>query len=129
MMMSPDRDSKPAKLQYTLTGFKQESEYRVFNFERVAEDRTRTNCSVKADLAMSRRYGIPMQDLPLLCRSLLERRHNGKELPALTFTEEEMCMWAKDRTAMREAAASKRKPPRRPPSPNLGTAWRGQQQT
>jgi hypothetical protein len=89
-------------------------------------DRVRTKFVVKADLALVRRYGIPVQELPLLCRNLLEKHDDGQEGRTLTFTEDEMCLHAKDRTAAREAAASKRKPPRRPAGENLGAAWRGQ---
>jgi len=111
-------------MQFTLTGFAQESGFRVFTFERIAEDHSRTKCTVKADLALVRKFMIPIQELPLLCRSVLERLHNGAEVPALTFTEEDMSRYATDRSASRVAAAARRKPPRRPPSANQGNAWR-----
>jgi hypothetical protein len=112
-------------MQYILTGFTQDLAFRVFAFERMGLDRVRTKFVVKADLALVRRYGIQVQELPLLCRNLLEKRDEGLETRTLTFTEDEMCLHAKDRTAAREAAASKRKPPRKPPAENLGAAWRG----
>ena len=111
-------------MRYILTGFSQDMGFRVFAFERVGEDGIRTEHAVRADLALIRRYDIRMQELPLLCRSLLERREDTAETRTVTFTEEEMCLHAKDCSAARAAAAQKRKPPRRPPSENLGAAWR-----
>jgi hypothetical protein len=113
-------------MQFVLTGFSQDLAFRVFAFERMGLDRVRTKYAVKADLALVRRYGIPVQELPLLCRNLLVRSDNGEESErTLTFTEDDMCLHAKDRVAAREAAALKRKPPRRPTSENVGAAWRG----
>jgi len=112
-------------MQFILTGFTQDLAFRVFAFERMGLDRVRTKFVVRADLALVRRYGIQVQELPLLCRNLLEKHDEGQEACTLTFTEDEMCVHAKDRTAAREAAASKRKTPRKPPGENLGAAWRG----
>jgi len=115
------------KMQFMLAGFTQEIGFRVFAFEGVGADRMRTSFTVRADLALIRRYGIQVQDLPLLCRSLLERRDESAATNVFTFTEEEMRACATERAAVREAAAHKRKPPRRPSGENLGAAWRGQQ--
>jgi hypothetical protein len=112
-------------MQFILTGFKQDLAFRVFAFERMGLDRVRTQFIVKADLGLVRRYGIQVQELPLLCRNLLEKRDQAQETRTLIFTEDEMCLHAKDRTAARQAAASKRKPQRKTPGENLGAAWRG----
>jgi hypothetical protein len=112
-------------MQIILTGFTQDNGFRVFAFERVGEDRVRTKCTVKADLALSRRYGIPLQELPLLCRGLLDR-NNESGARSLTFTEAEMSLCASERAAARERVASKRRPPHRPSGENLGAAWRVQ---
>lgn len=114
-------------MQFMLTGFTQDLAFRVFAFERMGSDRVRTKVAVKADLALVRRYGIQVQELPLLCRSLLERNDTGGEPHNLTFTEDDMSLHAKDRASAKEAAASRRKPPRRTPSENVGAAWRGHQ--
>jgi len=114
-------------MQFVLTGFTQDNGFRVFAFERLGEDRVRSKFTVRADLALIRRYGIRIQELPLMCRAILERREEGEENRALTFTEDEMCRHAKDSVAARDAAAQKRKPPRRPPNANLGAAWRDPQ--
>jgi hypothetical protein len=112
-------------MQIILNGFTQDMGFRVFAFERVGPDRIRTEYTVRADLALIRTYNIQMQELPLLCRSLLERHEDAGETRTLTFTEEEMRIYVSDCETARRAAAQKRKPPRRPPGANLGTAWRG----
>jgi hypothetical protein len=112
-------------MRFVLTGFTQEVGVRVFAFSGVATDAARTEFTVRADLALSRRYEIRMQELPLLCRGLLEQRPEGDETRDLTFTEEAMQVHAKDCAAARVAAAAKRRPPRRPSGENLGAAWRG----
>jgi len=120
-----DTLKRSATMQFMLTGFTQDMAFRVFAFERMGSDRVRTKMVVRADLALIRRYGIQMQELPLLCRNLLERNENGAETHTLTFSEDDMSLHAKDRATAKEAAASRRKPPRRTPSENVGAAWRG----
>ena len=112
--------SNPAT-QFVLKGFTQVKEFRVFVFEEVNADRTRTRYSVRTDLGLTRRYGISLQELPLLCRSILERRHLGEEQRAYTYTEEDMCQQHSDRAAEQLKAAARRKPPRRPGSEQNGT--------
>ncbi len=112
-------------MQFILTGFTHETGFRVFAFDRIAEDRTRTRCTVRADLTLIRTYGIQIQDLPLLCRALLARDEDGATR-SLTFTEDQMRACANERAIAREIAASRKKAPRRPtPSPSAGSAWRG----
>jgi len=112
-------------MQFVLTGFTHDLGTRVFAFDRVGEDRVRTQCTVRADLAVARRYGIRIQDLPLLCRGLLDRSDEAGETRALTFTEDQMRTSANERAAARDAAVKKRKTPHRPSGENLGAAWRG----
>jgi len=110
---------------FVLTGFAQDMGFRVFSFERIGEDRVRTRFAVRADLALVLKYGIRLQELPLLCRSFLERRDEADEKRALTFGEDEMRLYAKGCLAARDASAQRKKPARRPPSENTGAAWRG----
>lgn len=114
-------------MQFILTGFTQDVGFRVFAFEGVGENRVRTPFTVRADLGLIRRYGIPIQELPLLCRSLLERCEEREEKRTLIFGEPEMCLYANNFAAAREAAALKKKTPRRPPNEHIGAAWRGPQ--
>jgi hypothetical protein len=113
-------------MQFILTGFTQDMGFRVFAFEGVSADRTRTKYTVRADLGLVRRYGIRVQELPLLCRALLDKCGESEEQRALTFTEDEMRLRAQDCAQAREMAAMK-KPPRRPAGANLGAAWRAPQ--
>jgi len=105
-------------MQFVLTGFTQETGFRVFAFEGIAADRTRTAFTVKTDLDLSRRYGIRVQELPLLCRGLLEQREMsqddcGGQRNTMTFTEEGMRLHADNCAAARDAA-KRRKSGQRP---------------
>jgi len=111
-----------AKIQFLLKGFSEVMGFRTFQFESVAADRTRTAFTVRTDLALTRRYGIRLQELPLLCRAVLERNHEAEER-AFTYTEQDMCVYASC-AAARDEAARKRKPARRPNTENTGAAWR-----
>lgn len=113
-------------MQFILLGFDQRAEIRRYAFQGIV-DRTRTEFTVRVDLSLIPRYGIHMQDLPLLCRELLERRGEAAEKRALTFTEEEMGNYAHNCKMAREAAALRKKTPRRSPSTLIGSAWRGPQ--
>jgi hypothetical protein len=86
----------------------------VFAFEGTAEDRTRTAYTVRADLALTRKYGIRVQELPLLCRGILERAGEGEQKSAATFTEEEMRLYSHNCTEARDAAIRRRKALRKP---------------
>ena len=111
------------KTQFVLKGFRESTGYRVFEFEGLSPERTRSVFTVRADLAMSRRYGIRLQELPLLCRGVLDKRDEAAETRALTYSEQDMSLY-KDAATAREEAAKHRKPPRRPATENVGNAWR-----
>lgn len=111
-------------MQYILTGFTHHMGSRVFAFECVGEDRGRTEYKVSADLALIAKYGIRVQELPLLCRGILERRDVGEERRTMVYTETDMRLHA-ETSATQSAIQQKRKQPRRPPSDSVGTAWRG----
>ena len=113
-------------MQFILTGFTHHTGFRVFAFERIGEDRVRTKCTVKADLGLIRTYGIHSQELPLLCRGLLDRTSEGDGAPALIFTEAEMRACAGERAAARAAAIQRKRTPHKPVGENVGAAWRGQ---
>ena len=113
-------------MQFILTGFTQDMGFRVFAFEGVRADRTRAQYTVRADLGLIRKYGITVQELPLLCRGLLDTCGENEQKRALVFSEDDMQLQLKDRQLAREAARMK-KPPRRPPGTNVGAAWRAPQ--
>jgi hypothetical protein len=110
------------RLQFVSTGFTQEAGCRVFAYEVVSPDRVRTRFSVRADLALSRQFGIQLQELPLMCMGILEHcvtenkalvTDEGMGKRALTFTEEAMRRYSDEFAAARTAAALKRNAPRR----------------
>jgi hypothetical protein len=111
-------------MQFILVGFTQEMESRVFTFEGVTSDWTRSEYTVRIDLALARRYGIRLQELPLLCRELLDRYGDGEERRAYSYAEEDMRVYADGCAAARDAAARKRKPTRKPSGNQIGAAWR-----
>ena len=115
---------KNTKMQYMLRGFSQDKGFRIFAFEGIADDWTHIPFTVKTDLALTRKYGIRLQELPLLCRAVLEQYHEGKEKRAFAYTEQDMRLYA-DCAAARKEASKRKKPPRRPATENIGTAWRG----
>jgi hypothetical protein len=114
-------------MQFILTGFTQDREFRVFAFEGIAPNRVRTGFTVRADLALSRRYGIRQQELPLMCRAVLEAREEGNQENAMTFSEEAMRLHETNCIAARALAAQKKKTFRRPVSETSGNAWRSPQ--
>jgi hypothetical protein len=112
-------------MRYILRGFTHETGCRVFAFEGIADDHVRTQYKVSADLALTQKYGIRAQELPLLCRELLERRNEEEEHQSFTYTESEMRRNA-ELCAVRAAdAAQKRKTPGKPTGQSAGAAWRG----
>src|SRR6516165_2081401 len=72
-------------MRFILKGFTQEMGFRVFEFEKVDEDQTRTAYTISADLALTRRYDIRIQDLPLLCRLSLERHEASDDTRSFIF--------------------------------------------
>jgi hypothetical protein len=115
-------------MQFILTGFTQDAGFRVFAFEGIAADRSRTEFTVRTDLSLVRRYGIQMQDLPLLCRTVLEERSGTGEQQTYTFGEDRMRLHASNRAAALSAAQEKKLKRRLPPAGQYGSGWRTQQQ-
>src|SRR5229473_1807219 len=95
-------------MQFVLTGFTPGTGLRVFEFEGIGADRTRTEFTVRTDLSLIRRYGIRVQELPLLCRGLLERHDETEQERAWIFTEDEMRLYASNCAAERDAAQKKK---------------------
>lgn len=108
---------KEKKVQFIVTGFRQNLQFRMFTFERVAGDYSRSAYTVSADTALVRKHGISVQELPLLCLQLLERAEQVESNPdpssddrrEITFTEEDMLSYAKELASAREASKQRRK--------------------
>ncbi len=112
-----------SKMEFVLKGFSQVREFRVFAYERIAADWTRTEFTVRTNLTLIRRYNIPFQELPLLCQTVLEARREGEGQQAFTFAEDDMRRYA-ETVAARQEAARQRKSHRRLTTSRTGSAWR-----
>jgi hypothetical protein len=93
-------------MHYVLMGFDQEGGVRQYAFEGLV-DGARTNFTVGVDMALIPGYGIRIQDLPLLCREVLEHAAEGNG-SALTLTAKDMRTYA-DNCAIAKDLAQKRK--------------------
>jgi hypothetical protein len=112
-------------MEFVFTGFRQESDIRSYTFQIIAADRTRTKVTVGADLSLIRKHRIPLQELPLLCRRLLENHTGGRKSTAtLMFTEKDMLGYVSERVAAEHVAEMKRRAHRTPVSSRAGQAWR-----
>jgi hypothetical protein len=109
-------------MQYVLTGFTQASGFRVFAFQGIRGDQTRTAFTVQADLSLIRTYGILVQELPLLCRALLEQTDELSLERVLTYSEDDMRRHSDVRTADKEAAQRKKSMRKIPPRPRPADA-------
>jgi hypothetical protein len=95
-------------MNFILTGFRQDAGFRVFEFEGIGADKSRKPFVVKADLGLIRQFGIRMQELPLLCRGLLDQIGEPTRGLSLTFTAERMRLHA-EHCAVALAAAQARR--------------------
>jgi hypothetical protein len=111
-------------LEFILTGFHQDANMRHYAFQGISSDRSRSEYVVGADLQLIRKYQIAVQELPLLCRRLLEEHMTNDPQPNVFFTEEDMQVFVKNRAEAKAEAAHRKKLPRRPPVNNSGRAWR-----
>jgi len=103
-------------MEIQFSGFTHSGAFREFAFDCVSEDRSKTRISVIADLELSRKYRIAVQELPLLCRRLVEDVADSAEPCTLTFSEAEMLVLSKKRSAQAEQIVHK-KAQRRPKPP------------
>lgn len=113
-------------MEFVLVGFDQLNTVRQYHFDAVERDGSRQEVTIEADLGLIRKYGIPLQELPLLCRLLLISR---AKIEATVFAESDMLQYVNERAAQVEASMKKRSPPHHPVPSQLGQAWRGSSST
>jgi hypothetical protein len=111
-------------MEFVLTGFRQDSNVREYTFQPLSTGHDRRVWTVSADLSLMRKHKIPLQELPLLCRRLLEAHADGPKDGALMFTERDMLGYVSNRSAAEVAAEHKRRARRMPSSSRVGMAWR-----
>lgn len=113
-------------MEYQFTGFTHKGEFREFAFNGIDEARSKTPFKVIADLELSRKYNIAVQELPLLCRRLLEQMPEGSGSRTLTFSETEMQTIVTARSAA--ARQSVHKKIQRRPKP-VASPWQQRAET
>lgn len=107
-------------MEVLLVHFREETGVRRFSFDCVGSDRSRTKVIVSADVALARKYNIQLQELPLLCRRLIENASEGMLEPYITLTESHMVAI---QSAARVVSEKRRHKPVRP-SAATGRSWR-----
>jgi hypothetical protein len=77
-------------MEYLLDHYRQTAALRIFVFDGVSADRSRSRFTVSVDTALLGRYTISLQELPLLCRRFLENRAIAGGSHTLSFAEADM---------------------------------------
>ena len=103
-----NRHEAQVNLQFFLAGFKQTAGLRIYTFQGRVEAR-RIDYTVEVDLALIPGYGIRIQDLPLLCRELLEQRAQPDESNSFVLTEQRMQSHAEQLSVARHDAEQRKK--------------------
>lgn len=101
-------------MAFTLTGVTNQDNLRRFTFQSAGRGAPPIAVVVLADLALARKYDIPLQELPLLCLRFLEDGRAGGP-STLAFSETEMIEYAKRRSLAKDLAEQKKRvyrPPR-----------------
>lgn len=96
-------------MQYLLMAFRQHDNVREYSFKGTGPDMTPVDFIVDVDLALVRRHRIPMQDMPLLCRRLLEEKSVSEPELRITFPEERMQDLARRAEAEKASQESRRR--------------------
>ena len=117
------KKEEAAETQFLLTGFTQAAGIRIYAFEGRIDAR-RIDYTVEVDLALIPGYGIRIQDLPLLCRELLQQRAQPDEISSVVFTEQQMRSYAEKLAVARDEAEHRKKQARPFASADVETGWR-----
>jgi|SRR5579871_2461317 len=121
---SPRSRHRDKSTELILTGFRQANGIRSYMYQCQHEDGSSSEFTVDAEVNLLQKHGIGLQELPLLCRRVLEKQNSDVLLRTVTFTEDLMKEQADQRTALKQAAQNKRKPHRKP-RPGLSGPNRG----
>ena len=118
-------------VEIVLTGFSQENNIRRYTFQalpagnqRSAPASPKKEWTVSADLSLMRKHKIPLQELPLLCKRVVEAQAEQAKVDTLIFSERDMLGYASNRSAAELAAEVKKRARRMPSSNRVGMAWR-----
>lgn len=113
-------------MEFTMTGFSEDLGIRRYKFKGTFVNRTSREFAVDTDVSLARKYRIGLQELPLLCRRLLEKEPERID-QIVVFTEALMREHSDNCAAEDRAAIERRKAHRRPNPARLGEHWRGPQ--
>ena len=95
-------------MAFVFLGFSQTNGLRHFVFQRIAPDRTRSSFTVTVELLVAQRVGIRVQELPLLCRRMLDASPEETEARHLTLTEEQLRLSAEPTEKPKQRSSHKR---------------------
>ena len=110
---SPRPQARDRSTNFILTGFRQTNGIRYYMYQAQHDDGSSSEITVDAEMRLLLKHGIGLQELPLLCRRLLEVQDQHASLRAVTFTEDLMKEQADQRAALKQAAQAKKKTYRR----------------
>jgi hypothetical protein len=77
-------------MHFALVGHSEADGFRHYVFERVSQKGERTAFTVSANLLLIRRFGIRIQELPLMCRALLESAPETIDSCGFSLSEERL---------------------------------------
>ncbi|HVV45552.1 MAG TPA: hypothetical protein VHC72_10110, partial [Bryobacteraceae bacterium] len=90
-------------MEYLLENYLQTAGVRVFVFDGISPDRSRSRFTVSVDTTLLGRYTISLQELPLICRQFLQKRIMSGGSRSLTFAATDMADLAAERAEARTA--------------------------
>lgn len=93
---------------YKLVSFTDNGSIRHFDFWRTAIDAEPMIVTVAADLVLTRKYKLPLQDLPTICSRMLMTLGDAVPPRALILSESAMSVHAQAAAAAAEEEAAKR---------------------
>jgi hypothetical protein len=97
-------------MKFVLTGFCQSENVRHYSFQGIVPGGKRTELSVGVDLALLHKYGIPLQEAPLLCCLLLSAQSEAELGQHFVLSEGELRDRAAQRDNERTESQTKKKP-------------------
>lgn len=110
--------------RFTYVGFAEKQGARIFSYQMTCEDRSKIDFTVATDLMLARSYHISLQELPLMCRAILDAIQEVGAARAYALTEQDMQSHAA-RLAERADEAKRKRAPRRPHATQaVGSGWR-----
>lgn len=96
-------------LAYVLLGSQTRANVREYTFQGTTSSQRHVTFIVHVDLKAALKHRIPVQEIPLLCRRLLEEKPVADQESEVSFTEERMADYARDQATKRNTTPSNRR--------------------